>query len=270
MSGQSATFPAPLTLGTIPPEGSKGVRVTVNWDSPQVNVALGYSFPINMLAQYQSGQFTSVQAIFVDNSNVPFAVQINCEGIGQAIWVPPFSQGMFPIFVSQAPIFTVNLQVLGAPGTLLKSSTDVTFLNTPQSYYVNTQPPFGNGFGTLLVTAFLTTTNFVNILPPLMSQRYLISGVQITLSTLTGWPTTQFVPVTLSEDAGSSSPIFWEDAFLAIANTPTLYSKFVPFTPAFMPTIGLTVALNVLGTPLVPPGGLNAYVTTSYGIVTVA
>lgn len=129
MSGSQATYPFPLTLGLNPPEGSKGVSVTIPWNGGAAN-----PYPINLLTQFNSGNFSTPQSVWIDNSSVPWPMMIVAEQQQQNIMVPPFSQGVYPLVIGQAPIFQVSLISVTQGGNQSPplGTSNLTFFNVPQ------------------------------------------------------------------------------------------------------------------------------------------
>jgi hypothetical protein len=123
-----------------PAEGSKGCLVSIYWDY-LFNLVPGV-FPItqniNLLQQYQTGQFTTIQAVWIDNSTVPTSVTLREIETGQTITCPAFSQGMYPIFSGVAPVFTASLNLQPDPNYAVSigaCTTRIVFINTPQRYF---------------------------------------------------------------------------------------------------------------------------------------
>ena len=123
----TVTFPFPTTLGTVPREGSKYATITIDWQAtggwPNGIV------PINLLAQFQSGQFTTVQSVIVNNSTNGFGVVLSELESGQTVHVGPFKIGRYPLICGPSPEFTVA--ALGTSPGGYSGSTQFFFLNTP-------------------------------------------------------------------------------------------------------------------------------------------
>jgi hypothetical protein len=145
MSG-TAQFPAPVLLGTLPAgpaEGSRCVSLSVNWDQQySASKFSSFAVPLNLLSQYNTGAFTTLQSVFVDNSTCSIPVTITAPEVNQTLRIPPFSQGMYPLIVAPATVLT--LSGINPPGNLYtgltgsawpSGTTKFCFLNTPQRYY---------------------------------------------------------------------------------------------------------------------------------------
>jgi hypothetical protein len=131
----------PIAQDLIPraAEGSKGCALQVYWNNI---FAILPTFPIvqniNLLLQYNTGQLTTIQAVWIDNSTVPYPVTLLANETGQTINVPAFWQGMYPIFASTAPVFTLILNIMPDPNygqSIGACTTKLIFLNTPQRYF---------------------------------------------------------------------------------------------------------------------------------------
>lgn len=117
----------PVTLDTIPRphEGSKACLLSCAWTDATTTQFF------NLLQQFQSGQFTTVQACLVDNTPSQYPITIRCNDTGFVLVVPAYTQGMFPLLCGQQPGFTVTLQTGGlAVGAVF--TTSIWLLNTPQ------------------------------------------------------------------------------------------------------------------------------------------
>jgi hypothetical protein len=127
----------PVTLDTLPrpDEGSKACLLSCPWVG-----AAPYLTRFNMLQQFQSGQFTTIQGALVDNSALPYPVTIACLDTSFVLIVPAYTQGMYPLLVGNSPSFTVMLAsggvtIAGSPITL------IWLLNTPQKPWSNSYSP---------------------------------------------------------------------------------------------------------------------------------
>src|SRR5579862_9896707 len=150
----SQNFPIyPVNIDRLPrlAEGSKSLFVPISWiqvfnavtpGSPTLPTRLIAS--LNLLSQYNTGQFTTVQAIYIDNSTCCYPITVVSLETGQQINVNPFTRGMYPIFASVAPAFIITLEFFQTPNYLQAygnqnlGTTRVTFLNTPQKYFEST------------------------------------------------------------------------------------------------------------------------------------
>lgn len=109
------------SMGCPPKEGPVSLRV--DFDFP----TLGTSIDADLSPVHNRGDMTSVQSIYVDNSQNTSILTITANGTNQRIVVPPQSQGYIPILVIDPPTF--NFSTVGA------FVVPVQFLN----YYM---PPF--------------------------------------------------------------------------------------------------------------------------------
>jgi hypothetical protein len=137
----------PSTSGVSPVEGSKVGVFPIAWAN---TTPFGQS-AINLLQQWQSGQFSAPQCVFIDNSTCPFTFTIMCNQTGHIIKVPPFTSGLFPLLSSQSPSYSLqllfnNLNTLFGIQALTSITTTLYFLNTQQSPYINSFPIYGNVF----------------------------------------------------------------------------------------------------------------------------
>lgn len=281
MSGAQSTYPLPISLGTLPAEGSKVVAISQSWALAQLPSGV-FTAQYNLLSAFQSGRFTTPQAVMVDNSTVAYSVTLAETELGQRIVVPPFSQGMYPLLASAAPQFTATLNAaldplsnnLIGPGT-----TRFYFLNTPQRYYENTLLNFGTTF--LSFAEFVNLNARVTLLQPLAdpTMRYAFSslGLTISLSAPGGYPTSIPILARIFEVGNTQS--LWEDGYIVPTTSTsilTYYSRnFVFPTPLIQRIAGSSIALELVPGPA---GGSNAYpasnqfadVFLTYGILQVA
>lgn len=217
MSGTTTSYPFPLTLGVAPSEGSKGVSVSIPW-ATVVN-----PFSINLLTQFQSGQFSTPQAVWVDNSSVPWPIVISCEQQQQNIWVPRFTQGMFPLIVGQAPIFSVQqlTNSLGGNTNPPLGTTQMTFLNGQQqpwqqpaqlSLYQWSSSIGSASSGVALQVLGVPGTGFYRM----------INSVQLAVGAATATTATQIVTITLGESGGST---FYTDLVSVASGTVGIFYR---------------------------------------------
>lgn len=144
------TFPSPVQLGRLPTlrEGTKVVYVHIGWQSVYDSTH-AFVDKINLLSQYQTGQFTTIQAVYVDNQTCPETVTLTCVDTGQTIRIPPFAKGMYPLLTAQAPLFTVELDLTFDPNygqAFSACSTSLFFLNTPQRSFEAAPANLGQNF----------------------------------------------------------------------------------------------------------------------------
>ena len=132
-------FPQPVTLGTIPKEGSKVAHQTINWvdyfDIHNNTTAV----KINLLSQFQSGQFTTTQTLYVDNTGTPFPVRFTSEETGQSFIAPPSSHGVYHLFCGPSPVIDVAAYNL----KLQYTRTEIFLLNTNHTPYTVSAPAAG-------------------------------------------------------------------------------------------------------------------------------
>jgi hypothetical protein len=132
---------APINQDKFPrlAEGSKGLPVSVSWQAVfNASPVLPITAQINLLQAYLTGQFTNLQAIWIDNSSVPYPVIVTVLETGQSIKVGAFTQGVYPVFCQSVPVFIVQLLSAADPQdgqTQGQCTTNFIFLNTPQRWY---------------------------------------------------------------------------------------------------------------------------------------
>lgn len=229
----------PIQLGTLPrpDEGSKGAPFLVRWsDVPLVQTPEGGKriASFNLLAQYQLGQFTSIQAVYIDNATCKVPVDFTCLETGQSVRCPAFAQAMFPLVSGVAPNFT--LQFTNDPaGPNLGQSTKFILFNTPQRPYVNVVGPvFVGGAVTVQPAAtgpFPATFQVINnagLAPTRLYMRLL--GFQLSIANAGGAAFAANTQITVALTHNNSLPPYWEDNFnVSPASFGTLYSKDVQF-----------------------------------------
>jgi hypothetical protein len=124
-SGAAAAFP--VGFGYYPPEGSRVV-------SAQYNFATQLAFAEDLSQLVARGVETSIQSAYIDNSANSFNVTLTIGGTLQVLNIPPFACGIFPVFFTGTPAFSivsagnVNNAVLGTAAL-----TRVLLLNVPAS-----------------------------------------------------------------------------------------------------------------------------------------
>lgn len=93
----------PAFNSTVPKMGPKCVPIF-----PDFTAAGSYLVDLTMMQQ--QNQIDSLQSIFIDNSggNVPITLQVGITK--QIVTLPPFSQGVLPLFIPNPPQFTVTSQ----------------------------------------------------------------------------------------------------------------------------------------------------------------
>lgn len=159
MTGPGSSAVLPINYNTLPraEEGSKFYQVTQVWDFDQQTPDTdGWTrVTINLLQAFQSGQFTTIQSVWIDNTQTPVPVTLTCAATQHVINVPAFSEGMYPLASATAPVFvlamgpTLNAQGNPPTGTFnlrnYESTTRVSFFNTPARPFVSI-PPNGGAF----------------------------------------------------------------------------------------------------------------------------
>lgn len=201
----------PINLDTVPSprEGSKAGLLTLFWSDVRA-VNKTYVQPVNLLLSYQTGQFTTVQAILVDNSQTAYPVQVLSQSTGQRIIVPAYAQSMTPLLVSVAPQFTVSLLVpSGVTVPVDRTQTQFWFLNTPQIPYITT------GLHTASVNTLLSSASV-----PFPSGAEYLLGVPQTVATLApafspGGIFETYVSITIqATQLGSIQPVYPDNSYV--------------------------------------------------------
>jgi hypothetical protein len=244
------------------------VEVTQQWASARQTDGT-FSADYNFLAQFNSGQFTTVQSVLVDNNTVPYEVLLTEVETGQRIRVPPFAQGLYPVLAASSPKFRAVLSAVPDPttGTVLPflGTTTFFFLNTQQAPFETKQLAQGENFQSVSSVATTWTTS-INVLPALGGNlHYALSGFSLSLVAgfIAGYPSGRLVAVSL----GETSSGLWADLFSAPAGGGTLYERQVVFDP---PIITRNPASPViLATGELPTGSMSGAYTIQYGIVTI-
>lgn len=136
MAKQTVISPAMAINSGLAPQGVNGapgkglgVRVDVFFDvnTPQVNISLSDVM--------QNGCFTTIQALYIDNSLNPASVIITIPGIQQRIVVNGYTQSLEPIYVSDTAgcaLISVQSVCLNQPGF----PVSIWFTNVPQPFFV--------------------------------------------------------------------------------------------------------------------------------------
>jgi hypothetical protein len=281
MSGATIRYPFPTNSGTLPPEpeGSKVVSAGINWASVLAGSG-GYSTVVNLLSQFLTGQFTTVQSVFVDNATNIFPVSVTCGETQQKIVCAPFSQGMFPLIGSAAAQYTVTLGVVAYPAgnTLPPGSTTLFFLNTPQVPWEQQQIAGGTNFQSIngVISGWAATTQILPALPA--AQHYAVSAFALTV--MSGAASAVYAtsaPLSLVLIDGSAVGFYlWRDGIYAPTTPGLIYSKQTQFpTPSMQFFAGNPLSLGVLttgnsltgGYPAAP--GFYAVWEITYGVVTI-
>lgn len=108
----------PISYGYYPAEGSRAVSVIYNWAAQT-----GYAEDLSQLVA--RGVETTIQSIFIDNTNCTTTVFIQISGTGQVISCPAGGQGIFPALFGGSPNFQI---FVGSTGV---GSTRCNLLNVP-------------------------------------------------------------------------------------------------------------------------------------------
>lgn len=278
MSGfAGATYPLPVTIESVPSpqEGAKAVCMQFYWG---VNAA-PLSFTINLLSQYQSGQFTTVQSVFVDNRTVPFDVLLTALDTGQRVFVRAFAYGWYHVLVSRHPEFTLQLLYNQRPGAtpLLACTTNVQFMNVVARSF-NTEQVFPTSLLDSVATQSgetgewtvlnSTAANGIMLTQGVSPFHYLIFGFNLTISTTAGYPAANGVVVSLNENApvfGDS--VMWEDYFVANTTANAVqYTTSKSFAQPLM-QVNTASAITFKLSSFPSTGNAIAYWQISYGTV---
>lgn len=261
--GNTTAYPAPVQIDTDPPEGSRAVAATVVWSQVRLTNP-GYVTQINLLSQYQSGQFTTIQSVWVDNLSNPWPIILAvAETTGQRIYVPGNAQGLYPLIVPQAPIFTVTLLLsLNAGFTLagVAPVTNFSFLNVPrQSSFVDEFSSFGitgpalstGGSGTALAFTATGTANGALLVqaPQSTSQRWAITGLDIdaNIQANASWTSFATAAVLISQ----TTTILWAGKWQVTPNGRQGFRASEDFSTPILCTNsgqGITLAVSLLPT----------------------
>jgi hypothetical protein len=248
---QSALAIQPVNLNTMPPkaEGSKGLLITQRWTNPAVvNGVATY----NLLAQYNSGQFTNIQSVWIDNSTNYVPVIFTCVETGQVIQIPALAQGMYPVVSAAAPVFTLALASLVLPANL-RFTTRLMLFNTAQRYFQNPGGPVNQGIGQVIGNVGTVGVAWLNTAPFGPNQFFCLTGFQLALSIASGsgFISTSGVGIFLQQNGVS----VWTDLFTVTAANvvgSVPYSKNVNFlqrTPPVTTADVWTIAMSAA-----PPG----------------
>lgn len=96
----------PVDTGKEPKSGSKAIPVTYDFSQAA-------SFTTDLTAQKLQGKLTIFQSVYIDNSNNNQPITVQMSGLNQKISIPAQYQGIFPVFVSDQPVFFVSSQGSG-------------------------------------------------------------------------------------------------------------------------------------------------------------
>lgn len=128
----------PTGFGYYPSEGSRVVTCQYNWQGQTI-------FTEDLSQLEAKGILTSIQSVFVDNSQAAESIVLTVQGTGQIVVCPGTSQGIFPLFVTGAAGFTIQGSSSGVPAVSLPTQvTRVYLLNVPaNSWGIWPAPAFG-------------------------------------------------------------------------------------------------------------------------------
>lgn len=87
--------------GEMPCEGPRAFPFLLDF-------SIANAYLIDLTAQYQNKQFTSMQCAWVDNTLNDSPFQIIVNGTNQVIECPPFSQGFYELLLPSPPKITVQ------------------------------------------------------------------------------------------------------------------------------------------------------------------
>jgi hypothetical protein len=87
--------------GCAPVDGPKVIPVVAS-------LAAGASEIIDFLGQVTRKEISMVQGVYIDNSQNPGTVTLNCNSTNQTITLQPGTQGYFPILATNPPRFVVS------------------------------------------------------------------------------------------------------------------------------------------------------------------
>jgi hypothetical protein len=284
MSGfAGALFPQPIQLGQAPPpgEGPKSVAININWQNV-FNTTGAFVQPVNLLSQFQSGQFSTVQSVYVDNQTCPEMVTIVCSDTGQQIRVPPFAKGTYPVLCSQTPEFTITLNLAFDPVTgnaFSNCSTRLFFLNIAQPYFEAAPQDFGQNFnhysstlafGGSTLTVPLGGSPGSGMIALGNRQNYAINSLSLSIIAGIAYSAATAVQVSLLE-IGAQISILWTAVFEAPGGTTgDLFSEQTVFpTPVFQFQQQSYLALAFTAVPA-SANALFAAINLTYAIVTIA
>lgn len=232
----------PVYSDAVASEGSKTCQVKINWAQTFAGGNAPGVVTINLLQQYQTNQFTAIQAVYVNNTTCPYQVTLLCQDTGFIITVPPFTQGMYPILSSSAPTFLATLVYAMdvSTGTVIFGcSTTFHFLNTPQGRYQFSLPKYGNNFVnvseqiTLVYPAdanpaaaqFAYTTGIVALPRLAPNTFYLICQLEVSVTFLGSYTTNEPGALLISEyntigGIGNNPPNYLRIVHQIIGQTP--------------------------------------------------
>lgn len=261
VSGQSTTsFPQPTFFGQLPKEGSKFVLVSVPWSTLPVPSQIGsfqYTYLANFLAQFQSGQFNTLQSVYVDNSVVPYEITLTVTQTGQRVRVPPFACGLYPLLVTGvAPAVAITMNQPNNTFFPIRAAhcgaTELYFLNTLHPSHETRQLDTGSDFFFSYQTYNLNAGPQIIIPPAGNNQLYAFTSLAFTYLSSGVYAVAQPVQIRLFE-SGTTGQL-WTDQFWAAANSPGLYyrQQFIFPTPCIQldPSTSINITLSAFPAPV--------------------
>ncbi len=189
-----ALIMSPIVYDLSPPEGPKIVRFTAQWgassallSNPNVNgnSFLGSStYTINLQQQAQTGQFSSCQSVWIDNSTCPLQVQLTELETGQIIFAAPFSQGFYPVFASSNPNFSARAIALPVQDSV--PLANMFFYGTTKFFFMNVPcTPYNQLYDFTFNTTFV---NYIGFFTTLAGSAFIQPALAITIPNPTGSP----------------------------------------------------------------------------------
>lgn len=268
MSGSvQNTYPFPINLSLSPREGGKAVSVYINWNDGAPNPTY-----VNLLAQFNTGQFTSVQSVWVDNSTNMFPIFISCQQEQQTLFIPAFTQGLYPLVVGAAPLFEVLQQTyvysFGDSQNPPLGSTTLIFFNTHQYPYQLNQPPLQQDWASSMITATALATPYQVLAAPPAPLYYAMVQMQINIYTTSATFPAGGIFGFLLLESGASTGFFHDVAEVATGASGVIYSKLVSFQQNVLLPMGTAIEVQLSGIAL-PTGGVivNIQLYYSFAII---
>jgi hypothetical protein len=272
-----SVFPQPIQLTKSPPlaEGPKSVAVAINWQSV-FNGSGAFVQNINLLQQFQSGQFSTVQSVYIDNQTCPEMVTLVCSDTGQQIRIPPFSKGMYPIFCSQSPEFTVTLNLSFDPITgnaFSQCSTRLFFLNVRQEYFEAEPVNFGQNFNHFeqvsLLSSGATTIALTGLTGAGVNQSYAITSIDVSIAVLVAYAAAQAVVIQLQEVEVATYNLWSSQFYVTTASLGVVFSRQSVFpTPILQFQSNGALQFKVQASPSAV-NGMQVVLSMTYAIVTI-
>jgi hypothetical protein len=227
----------PISFGYYPIEGSRCVTVQYNWSTQN-------SYTEDLSTALEShGIVTSIQSVYIDNSQNLESVVITVQTTGQVIICPPTSQGIFPLLFSGAAGFTIQSSVTGLSAALQPLQVTRLYLfNVPaNSSGVWSAPAIGSAElfspgGASRSTRNITGTTVLGAGP-------------MRIYTVTVLATTAVGTITFSDGAESAATTFFQIPIGAIAGTvyqlnwPIITSGNITFDAGATGTIAVSIGL---------------------------